>query len=140
MHYFSKEVFKRDIVTVVFESGQHEEALSTNRAIAAIINCMRTVESVNSEDVENRHDHLLIEYSAGLPKVAELIEWYRVAPEDKFEMLPNYKNFQQVKKGQILAHDAQGPVKASNDGLLLMPKYQAQGDDGFFLIRELNGY
>jgi succinylglutamate desuccinylase len=55
-------------------------------------------------------------------------------------MLPNYKNFQQVKKGQILAHDAQGPVKASNDGLLLMPKYQAQGDDGFFLIRELNGY
>lgn len=135
LHYFNTSNMGCPTVAVCFESGQHQETLSVNRAIAAIINCMRTVGCVRSEDVENRHDALLIEYSRGLPKVSELILTHSIQPEDNFRMEPDYKNFQEVFAGEVLAHDRNGPVRAEEDGLLLMPLYQKQGEDGFFLIR-----
>lgn len=138
LHYFNSENFDVNMVPVVFEAGQHQEELSVNRAIAAITNCMRTIGSIHSEDVENRHDIILIEYSTGLPKVAELIMIHSISPEDDFQMQPNYKNFQEVKKGEILAHDRKGEIRASEDGLILMPLYQKQGDDGFFLVKKID--
>ncbi len=135
LHYFNSKNFDIDMVAVCFESGQHQEQLSVNRAIAAITNCMRTIGCVLPIHIENQHDALLIEYSKDLPQLAELIEVHRIGAEDKFEMLPNYKNFQIIEKGEQLAKDKNGPIKASEDGLILMPLYQKQGDDGFFLIR-----
>jgi succinylglutamate desuccinylase len=138
LHYFNTENIGVTTTTVCFESGQHEETLSVNRAIAAIINCMRTVGCVRSEDVENRHDALLIEYARGLPKVSELITTHSIQPGDEFRMVPDYKNFQKVKQGEILAFDRNGPIEAIEDGLILMPLYQKQGEDGFFLIRAVS--
>ncbi len=138
LHYFNAENIGVETTTVCFESGQHEETLSVNRAIAAIINCMRTIGCVRSEDVENRHDALLIEYARGLPKVSELITTHSIEPEDHFRMVPDYKNFQKVKQGEILAFDRNGPIEAIEDGLILMPLYQKQGEDGFFLIRAVS--
>jgi succinylglutamate desuccinylase len=138
LHYFNTENIGIETTTVCFESGQHEETLSVNRAIAAIINCMRTVGCVRSEDVENRHDALLIEYARGLPKVSELITTHSIQPGDQFRMVPDYKNFQKVKQGEILAFDRNGPIEAIEDGLILMPLYQKQGEDGFFLIRAVS--
>ncbi len=140
LHYFNNEHFEPETVGVVFESGQHDDPLSVNRAIAALTNCMRTVGCVEADHVENRHDQLLIEYSKHLPKVAELIEGHPIAPEDEFQMIPGYLNFQAVKKGEIIARDKNGPIEAKADGLLLMPLYQKQGEDGFFLIKPLEGY
>ncbi len=136
LHYFNEETMGMPTVAVTFESGQHEEPLSVNRAIAAITNCMRIIGSVRKEDVENRHDHLLIEYSKDLPKVAELLERHDIVPEDEFRMRPDFKNFQRLRKGEIIADDRNGPVSVKEDCLLLMPLYQAQGEEGFFLIKE----
>ncbi len=140
LHYFCNENFKPETVAICFESGQHDEKLSVNRAIAALTNCMRSIDCVRAEDVENRHDSILMEYSKGLPKVTELIEIHSIQPGDKFRMAPGFKNFQDIKKGELLAHDKNGEIHASDDGLILMPLYQKQGDDGFFLIRKAEGY
>lgn len=137
LHYFCNDNFQPETVAVCFESGQHQEDLSVNRAIAALTNCMRSIGCVRAEDVENRHDSLLIEYSKGLPKVTELVKIHSIQPGDDFRMVPGYKNFQTVKKGEVLAFDRQGEIKATDDGLILMPLYQKQGDDGFFLIRSI---
>ena len=137
LHYFSNQNFKPETVAICFESGQHNEDLSIKRAIAALTNCMRTIGCVKAEHVENIHDKILIEYSKGFPQVAELINIHSIQPGDKFKMKPGYKNFQAVKKGEILATDRNGEIRASEDGLILMPLYQKQGDDGFFLIREV---
>ena len=137
LQYFCKENFDANIVGVCFESGQHDEPLSINRAIAAITNCLRTLGCVDPEHVENRHDSLLIQHSNDLPKVAELITIHSILPGDDFEMAPNYKNFQKVKKGDVLAYDKKGAITAPEDSLILMPLYQKQGDDGFFLVKML---
>lgn len=141
LHYFNTQQIGRETVAVCFESGQHNEILSVNRAIAAIINCMRTIGCVVADHVENRHDSLLIEYSRGLPKVSSLITSHAIAPEDEFCMLPDYKNFQEVRAGEILAYDKRGAIRAPEDGCILMPLYQKQGSDGFFLIKPIwEGY
>ncbi len=137
LHYFNDDNFEPRTVAISFEAGQHNDPLSVNRSIAAITNCLRTIGCVDAEDVENRHDELLIEYSRSLPKVAELLMCHTVQPEDEFRMAPNYKNFQPVHKGELLAHDRNGYIFAQSDGRILMPLYQKQGNDGFFLIREV---
>lgn len=140
LHYFNDRNFSTPITPVTFESGQHQEELSINRAIAAITNCMRTIGSIRAEDVENRHDKILIEYSKDLPKVVNLVERYSIKPEDHFKMLPDYKNFQAIKKGEVLATSKNGDIQASVDGRILMPLYQKQGEEGFFIVQEVEGY
>jgi len=55
-------------------------------------------------------------------------------------MYPDYKNFQKVSKGEVIAKDKNGEIVAPVDALILMPLYQKQGDDGFFLIKENQSY
>jgi len=140
LHYFNEKNFSIPITPVTFESGQHEEELSVNRAIAAITNCMRTIGCIRAEDVENKHDKILIEYSKDLPKVVNLVERFSITPEDEFKMLPDYKNFQSIKKGEVLAISASGKIHASVDGRILMPLYQQKGEEGFFIVQEVEGY
>lgn len=134
LHHFCCDHFPCPTTSVTFEAGQHEDPLSTRRALAALINLLRSVGSVHANDVENRHDDLLMDYSKGLPKVAELLEVHPVKKDDRFKMEPGFQNFQPVRKGQLLANDKNGPIYAGYDCHILMPLYQHQGEDGFFLI------
>jgi len=140
LHHFTKKNLNINITPVTFESGQHNEELSVNRAVAAITNCMRTIGSVNPEDVENRHDQLLREYSATLPDVVRLKERHSISVDDEFKMKPGYSNFQAIQKGEVLASDKSGPIKAAMDGRILMPLYQEQGEEGFFIVEEIENY
>lgn len=137
LHFFTEENFGVPIAAAAFEAGQHQNPLSVNRDIAAIINCMRSIGAVDPEVVENRHDEILVEYSKNLPKIADLITVHSVQEDDHFEMRPGYRNFQPVVKGEVLAHDRHGDIRSPMDAMILMPRYQAQGSDGFFLVKEI---
>ena len=134
LHYFNRTNWGLPTVAVTFEAGQHEEAESADRAVAAIVNCMRSIEAVRPQDVEHRHDELLQTYSKGLPPRSHLLYTHRITPEDRFVMRPGYVNFQPVKKGEELGRDKDGPVLSPHTARILMPLYQKQGNDGFFLI------
>lgn len=138
LHYFNRENIGVDTVAVTFESGQHDEPMSTNRAIAAITNCMRIIGSVRAEDVENRHNKLLVEYSKNLPRVTTLVRRHEIDESDFFKMKPDYKNFQRLKAGETIAEDRNGPITVNEDCLILMPLYQKQGEEGFYLVKEVN--
>jgi succinylglutamate desuccinylase len=138
MQYFNTENMGVDTIALTFESGQHDDPLSINRAIAAITNCMKIIGSIDGRHIENRHNFLLVEYSKGLPKLCSLIMKHQIKPGDDFEMIPGFHNFQPVRKGDRLATDKNGPIYAASDGLMLMPLYQKQGAEGFFLIKVLD--
>ncbi len=137
LHYFTQENFHTPVAAAAFEAGQHDDPVSVNRTIAAIINCMRSIGSVRPEDVENRHDEILVEYSKNLPKIADLIKVHSIRAGDDFEMRPGYRNFQPVVKGELLAQDRHGDIHSPADALILMPLYQPQGSDGFFLVKKV---
>lgn len=123
---------------IVFEAGRHDDPDSVHRCVAAVINCLRNIGSVKKEDVHHRHAHLLMQKSAGLPKLTRLIYHYKIPPGEKFVMKPGYENFRKISKGEVLAENQSGPILSPYDGLILMPKYQSQGDDGFFIIENLD--
>ncbi len=123
---------------VVFEAGQHEDPSCVHRAIAAIVNCMRNIGSVDMRDVDHKHDGLLMRHSFGLPKVTKLIYHYKIEPDEVFVMKPGFANFQKITQGEILASNQKGNIQSPFDGLILMPKYQSQGDDGFFIVERLD--
>ncbi|MEM9888644.1 MAG: succinylglutamate desuccinylase/aspartoacylase family protein [Bacteroidota bacterium] len=137
LHYFTHQLFNIPTTGLAFESGQHGESDSISRAISAIISCMRSIGCVDAFVVEERHDNILIEHSRYLPKVTELCYVHKIAPSDHFRMLPGYANFQKVEMGEILATDRNGAIKAPIDGYILMPLYQPQGENGFFIVEEI---
>jgi succinylglutamate desuccinylase len=136
LHYFVSENFGIPVTAIAFEAGHHRNPLSVNRSISAIINCMRTIGSVKREDVEHHHDEILIQYSKGLPRLAELILVHKIEEDDEFRMNPGFLNFQSVVKGQELACDRHGPITAPDNGLILMPLYQKEGKEGFFIVKK----
>lgn len=70
-----------------------------------------------------------------LPERSELVYQHMIQPGDRFRMRPGFRNFQPVKEGEWLATDREGRIVAHCDGYLLMPLYQNQGNDGFFIVR-----
>jgi len=138
LHYFTTDNMGIDTIPITFESGQHVEGLSVNRAVAGIINCMKAIEAVEADVVENHHEQILIEYSKNLPRVTEMVLRHGITDEDDFDMKPGYTNFQSVTAGEIIAVDKSGPIAIPEDGHILMPLYQQQGEDGYFLVKDVS--
>ena len=78
--------------------------------------------------------------TANLPPISEVIFRYGVNPDEHFQMLPGYRNFQPIRSGEPLAANGSGPIHSSWNAQIFMPLYQAQGDDGFFIIRQVNAF
>jgi succinylglutamate desuccinylase len=137
LHYFNVQNMGVPTIALAFEAGQHNEAQSTQRAIAWLVNCLRAVGCIQKDDVDNKHEHILRGYAKSLPKAVELIFIYKITTKDTFKMQPNYTNFQQVKKGEILAYNSGEAVICPEDCMILMPLYQNKGADGFFLVKSI---
>ena len=52
-------------------------------------------------------------------------------------MKEGFRSFQPLQRGTVLATEGGRPVELSTSGILFMPLYQKQGDEGFFLIRRI---
>lgn len=139
LHYFSKENFDVDMTAVCFEAGQHESEDSYKHAVSAIIKCFKSIGGFYAKDIESKHDLLLEARSKGLPLEAKLMYVHPVKPEDEFRMTDAkvYNNFDPIEQGEILAYDKNGAISSLCKGLILMPLYQDQGSDGFFVIQEI---
>lgn len=137
-YYADHKVAGVQLVSFAFEAGRHDDVGSVSRAIAAIVNCMRSISAVSEEDVESRHDEVLKAYAEGLPKFCELAYIHRITDENAvWDIKPGYEGFQKVKKGEVIAKVNGENVEIPMDGLLLMPLYQKQGKEGFFIVTEV---
>lgn len=80
----------------------------------------------------------LLEEESELPRHLHVFHRHAIDRDDGFVMRPGFRTFDHVKKGDHLADDTHGPILCPDDGYLLMPLYQKQGEDGFFLGRAWN--
>ena len=126
------------VVTAGFESGQHDAPAAVARAEAAIWIALEAagVLAPGREEVAAAKGCLERE-SAGLPPVVEVRYRHPIRPGDGFRMDPGFVNFQPVEAGQSLATDGRGPVLSPYTGLILMPLYQQQGAEGFFVVQRV---
>jgi succinylglutamate desuccinylase len=127
----------RGAVSITVEAGQHRSVASADRAEAAIwiaLDVAGLAATCHRPDVEAAQERLEGEVD-GLPPAVELLYRHAIRDEDGFRMAPGFASFQPVSAGQVVAEDRQGPVASPRGGRLLMPLYQALGDDGFFVTR-----
>lgn len=122
------------LVTMGAEAGQHDCGESVDRFEALLWLALRRVGLVPSDPADDRaHTELLRLATRGVPPVVEVRYRHPIRDEDQFKMVPGYDNFVHVKKGEVVAHDRNGPVQAPQSGLMLLPLYQGKGEDGFFI-------
>jgi len=67
----------------------------------------------------------------------EIIHRHHLDKGDDFKMEPGYANFQKISKGEKLATHNGKEVISEYDARIFMPLYQAQGNDGFFVVEEV---
>lgn len=127
---------------VGFESGQHQDPASVERALAAVWIAMETcgVLAKGARPEVSRARTWLASESDGLPAVVEVRHREPVEDGDGFVMEPGYQSFQRVEEGEPLARRGDEKIHAPRSGLLLMPLYQPQGEDGFFLIQPVRPF
>ena len=125
---------------VVLEGGQTQAPSTIDHHEAAAwialldTGCVPVDAAPDRSELEAR----IVQGAQGLPATVEVAYCHHLQPDEDFEMLPGFRNFDPVSEGQLLARS--GPklsreVRAPWTGTLLMPRYQGQGLDGFFLGR-----
>ncbi len=130
-------------VTVGFEGGRHEDRVSVDNLEACVWLALATTGVLAAPSLMpqvQRARERLREASAGVPSVLEVRHRHVVVPGEDFHMDPGFASFQPVMEGQLLGYDRSGAVRAPDTGRLLMPRYQAQGDDGFFVMRTVRPF
>jgi hypothetical protein len=126
-------------VTFALEGGQHKSPESVNAIEAVLWLALARARLLLDDPPELlRSAELLHRLRAGLPRVVEVRSRHPVSPEDAFVMEPGFRNIDYAKKGQLLARDRKGEIRASTDGLVVLPLYQGLGVDGFFWGREVS--
>ncbi len=126
-------------VGVSIEGGQHERDDTVDRVESALWLALVAAGMLAPGDVERGCDHhrrALARVCDGLPRIVDARYRHRINPTQGFVMDPGYSSFQRVRRGQRLAQDKRGPIKAPWTGRVLMPLYQREGNDGFFMARE----
>lgn len=131
---------KRGLFSFGLEGGQHENSVTRQNIIASVILLLQAAGSIDLDKhnpgmMENFQKHLKSQ-THHLPVKTEVVYQHLIEEGDDFSMRPGYRNFQQVKEGQWLASDRNGRIVAECDGYVLMPLYQDQGREGFFIIKE----
>lgn len=127
-------------VAVGIEAGRHDDPISIDLHEAALwlalsaAGCLTEQSDIVDLDACRRR---LAEARGDLPGVFEVIYRRAIGPVDAFRMTPGFANFTPVRAGDIVAHDVLGPVPVPMSGLLFLPLYQSQGEDGYFLVRPI---
>lgn len=123
---------------MIFEAGQHDDPASIERHEAAIWLMLHELSIIDHTVFGERvkwSRQTLEPHAKGLPRMLEARARHSVSAEDGFRMRKGFTNFQPIQRGELLAGDASGTIRAPMTGWLFMPLYQPLGEDGFFVVR-----
>ena len=126
-------------VSLGFESGQHQEEEAVENAVDFVWLALRFTELLEEGADPDGPERPIRLREAALGDHHFYEVFYRHALEDPtgFRMARGFRSFQKAARGTLLAHDRGEPVYMKRKGLLFMPLYQQQGEEGFFLIRRI---
>ena len=139
LEYFNN----RGYVTLGFEGGQHDDPTSVDLLESCIWMGLSVLNMLRNPDCALRIQlarNKLSEVSSPFPRALEVRYRHQVDPDDGFAMDPGFAGFQMVRAEDVLAHNRSGKLTAAEDSRVLLPLYQSQGADGYFLMREFSTF
>jgi succinylglutamate desuccinylase len=131
---------RRGCLCLAVEGGQHEAEDTVANLEAVILLCLQRAGMLDSraDNWSAQARAQLDRRRSGLPRLLEVLERHAVTEADRFQMQPGFRNIDRVKRGQLLAQDCRGELRAREDGLVILPLYQGRGDDGYFWGRAIS--
>jgi predicted deacylase len=121
------------------EGGLHDAAETIDTLEAAVWLSLSAAAIIPDDLREVSRAYEILDRSRGsLPRILEVVSRHAVEPDHQFRMEPGFANIALVRSGQLLAHDRNGPIRAPEDGFIMLPLYQSLGSDGFFLGRKVD--
>lgn len=128
-------------IAMAFEGGAHQDPETVRCHEAAIWCGLVAADCLSEADGDLAAQVALLKrLTEGAPAIVEVLYRHGTRPGDGFTMDPGWSNFQSVKRGERVAEDDSGEIVAPLAGRLLLPRYQAQGDDGFFVAKSVRPF
>ncbi len=121
-----------------FESGQHDDPASITNHIAFTYLSLVLSGAIARESVH--YDRYFQTLGGRSGYFYEIYFRYQIKRNETFAMEPGFVNFQKIRKGELLAKSDNRPVFSHYRSLIFMPLYQAQGEDGFFMVRKIPSF
>lgn len=123
-----------------YESGKHDSKKAIDFHESFIYLTLFFTEVWKDQEVFEKHFKTLANTGNRLDRFYEIFYEHKIDREDDFKMKNGFKNFQEIRKNELLASQNNKDIKAMGRGRIFMPLYQNVGDDGFFLIRQIPAY
>ena len=135
-HYLSRI----GLTGFTFEAGQHTNKESVENHEGMIWLALKEACGLDLEKISCYPECVtrFAEKNAPDQKTFEIIYRHEIAKNDSFKMEPGFKNFQEIKKGELLAMSNGEKIQSEWNARIFMPLYQSQGNDGFFVIQDVN--
>ena len=136
---FLEYVNNRGCITMGCEGGRHDDPAAVDHLEAVAWVAMVAAGIIDEQSLPEPDPRKVLRQAAGAqPRVVEIRYRHAVPRGRRFAMDPGFRSFQKVVPGQRLGTWGNGhPVVAPEAGRVLMPLYQDQGDDGFFIVRDV---
>ena len=129
---------ERGFVAFGYEAGSHNNVESYENHMAFAYLSMHQAGIIEKKDFDVKpYYNQLSSRTTHLKDIFEIYYRYEISKEEKFVMTPGFLNFQDIKKGTVLANSNGADVVADHASRLFMPLYQNQGNDGFFAVRKI---
>ncbi len=126
---------------VGFEGGQNDAPATIDMHEAGIWQTLAAVGCIDARNIPGRETPRLADpRSRPLPRIVEIRYRHEIRAGEAFRMEPGFRNLDTVRRGDLLARDVHGEIRAVATGFILMPLYQTQGDDGFFLVGRIRPF
>lgn len=118
-----------------FESGQHQDHQAVHNAVDFIWLTLYNSGVAPSYTGHETNFERLRAAAGNDHHFYEIYYRHKLQVPHTFKMEAGFRSFQALPKGTLLATEGGEPVEMSRGGILFMPLYQKQGEEGFFLIR-----
>ena len=129
-------------VSLGFEAGQHDDYESVISSEAFIYLTLFFTGVIEEKTIANYNTHYsgLLKSSNELNDIFEIVHLHRLNNRETFKMKPNYKSFQNINKGEVIASSEGQDIQSSYTAKIFMPLYQNKGKEGFFIIKKIHPF
>ncbi len=125
-------------VSLGFEAGQHDEESSVVNSVDFIWKSLHLSKCISRKQYKSFKRRELLKYPISI--FYHIVYKYTIRDNENFVMNRGYSNFKRVRKGDPLAFSDGKVIDSPRGGLIFMPLYQKQGNDGFFVIRRISWF
>ena len=137
---FAQYYSDQKINTIVFEGGAIGDPASVNNHEVSIWKMLEKKGFIDTDSIPDRvqRNNIKMNHFSKNTQGYYFVKYiHRITEESDFLMNPNMQNFEKIKKGQVVGSDQNGTVQSPHEGFLLMPLYQKEGKEGFYIIKKM---